>query len=124
MLWGETSLKAWSVALTLAASAGLALAQTPAAATAAGAAKSVGKGDRELGEYLSNQCTTCHQLSGKSAGAIPPIVGWPENQFVAVIQSYKEGVRDNETMRTISHRFTNEEIDALASYFGSITPAK
>ncbi len=77
-------------------------------------------GDKELGEYLSNQCTTCHQLSGKSEGAIPPIIGWPEDQFVAVIQSYKEGVRDNETMRTISHRFSNEEIEALASYFAAL----
>ena len=98
-------------------------AQTPAGA-AQSAAQASGKGDRELGEYLANQCTTCHQVSGKSVGGIPPIVGWPEDQFVAVIQSYKEGVRDNETMRTISHRFTNEEIEALASYFGALTPAK
>lgn len=82
------------------------------------------KGDRELGEYLSNQCTTCHQISGKSVGAIPPIVGWPEDQFIAIIQSYKEGVRDNETMRTISHRFTNDEIEALATYFGGIPMPK
>lgn len=81
------------------------------------------KGDKELGEYLSNQCTTCHQLSGKSVGGIPPIIGWPEDQFLAIMQSYKEGVRENETMRTISHRFTNEEIEALAAYFGSLKPA-
>ena len=81
------------------------------------------KGDRELGEYLANQCTTCHQISGKSVGAIPPIIGWPEDQFIAVIESYKEGVRENETMRTISHRFSVDEIEALARYFGSLKPA-
>jgi cytochrome c553 len=94
-----------------------------AQASSAGAAAAP-KGDRELGEYLSNQCTTCHQISGMSVGAIPPIVGWPDEQFIAVIQSYKEGVRDNETMRTISHRFSNEEIEALAAYFGSLKPAQ
>lgn len=81
------------------------------------------KGDRELGEYLASQCTGCHQVSGKAVGGIPPIVGWPEDAFVAVIQSYKEGVRENETMRTISHRFSNEEIEAMAAYFGSLKPA-
>lgn len=82
------------------------------------------KGDRELGEYLASQCTTCHQLSGKSAGAIPPIIGWPDDQFVAVIQAYKSGARDNETMRTIAHRLKVDEIEALAAYFGSLAPAK
>lgn len=98
-------------------------AQAPAGAAQA-TTRPASKGDRELGEYLASQCTTCHQLSGKSVGGIPPIVGWPEDQFVAIIQSYKEGVRDNETMRTISHRFTNEEIEALASYFGALKPAQ
>ncbi len=86
------------------------------------AAQPARKGDRELGEYLANQCTTCHQISGKTVGGIPPIVGWPEDQFIAIIESYKEGVRENETMRTISHRFSVEEIEALATYFGSIKP--
>ena len=37
-------------------------------------------GDRALGEYLSSECVTCHQLSGRYQG-IPPIVGWPEPSF-------------------------------------------
>lgn len=78
------------------------------------------KGDRELGEYLSSMCVACHQLSGKVSGGIPAIVAWPDDQFVAVIQSYKDGTRDNETMRTISHRLSQDEIEALAAYFGSL----
>lgn len=113
MIKAGRGLSSFLVGAVMAASgAGLAIANANA--------QKAGTGDRELGEYLSNQCTTCHQISGKSTGAIPPIIGWPEDQFVAVIQSYKEGVRDNETMRTISHRFSNEEIEALASYFGAI----
>jgi cytochrome c len=95
----------------------MALAATPAASGGSG-------GDRELGEYLSNMCTACHQVSGKQIGGIPAIVGWPEDQFVAVIHSYKDGTRDNETMRTISHRLSQEEIDALAAYFGGLKPAR
>jgi len=77
-------------------------------------------GDRELGEYLSSQCTGCHQLSGIAVGGVPPIVAWPEDQFIAIMDSYKEGVRDNETMRVISHRLSREEIAALAAFFGSL----
>ena len=78
------------------------------------------KGDREFGAYLSSQCTTCHQVSGRTVGGVPSIVAWPEDQFIAVIMSYKEGQRDNETMRTISHSLSLEEIAALAAYFGSL----
>lgn len=82
------------------------------------------KGDRELGEYLSSMCVGCHQLSGRVSGGIPAIVAWPDEQFVAVIQSYKDGTRDNETMRTISHRLSQEEIEALAAFFGGLPPPK
>jgi cytochrome c553 len=78
------------------------------------------RGDREFGEYLSSQCTGCHQISGRASGGVPPIVAWPEEQFIAVIRSYKEGIRENETMRMISHRLSQEEIEALAAYFGSL----
>lgn len=84
------------------------------------AASSPTKGDRELGEYLSSQCTGCHQISGRASGGVPAIVAWPEDAFIAVIQSYKQGERDNETMRVISHRLSNEEVAALAAYFGSL----
>lgn len=93
------------------------------AATATHAAEPI-KGDRELGEYLSSMCVACHQLSGKVTQGIPGIVAWPEESFVAVIESYKDGTRDNETMRTISHRLSLEEIAALAAYFGSLPAPK
>lgn len=87
---------------------------TPGAASA--------KGDRELGEYLSSQCTTCHQISGAQVGGVPAIVGWPEDQFVAVLHSYKDGTRDNEVMKSITHRLSQEDVEALAAYFGSLKP--
>jgi cytochrome c553 len=76
-------------------------------------------GDRELGEYLSSECVTCHQLSGKFDG-IPSIVGWPESDFIAALSEYRGKTRENAVMRSIAVKFTDEEIAALASYFGSI----
>ena len=82
--------------------------------TAAGRA-----GENAFGAYLSSLCVTCHQLTGQAAGAIPPIVGWPEEQFVAVMRSYRDGSRGNPAMRTVAAPLTDEEIAALAAYFGA-----
>ena len=76
-------------------------------------------GDRELGEYLSSECVTCHQLSGKYDG-IPPIVGWPPESFVEILTDYREKRRENPVMRSIAVKFTDDEIAALAAYFGSL----
>jgi cytochrome c553 len=85
---------------------------------------STSKGDKAYGEYLSAECVTCHQKSGKVVGGIPAIVGWPEDQFVAVMLSYREGARENQVMRSIAGKFKHDEIEALAAYFGSLKPQR
>ena len=78
-----------------------------------------GAGDKALGEYLSSECVTCHQLSGANVG-IPPIVGWPDSSFIEIMNEYRQKKRDNAMMQTIASRFSNEEIAALAAYFGRV----
>lgn len=96
----------------------------PAAAMLAAAAmaqdKPKPKGDVAFGEYLSSLCVTCHLPSGKAVGGIPPIVAWPEDQFVAVVNSYRWKERDNEVMQTVTAQLTDDEIAALAAYFGGL----
>jgi len=79
-------------------------------------------GDRALGEYLSAECTSCHQISGRSDGRIPSIVGWPEDQFIAVMESYRDRQRDNVVMQMVASRLSKEELSALATYFASLKP--
>lgn len=79
-------------------------------------------GDRALGQYLSSECVTCHQLSGRFDG-IPPIVGWPEESFVEIMNEYKNKKRDHAVMQTIAGRLSPDEISALAAFFGSVKPA-
>ncbi|MFZ1893694.1 MAG: hypothetical protein WAU59_06370 [Rhodoplanes sp.] len=81
----------------------------------------VAGGDRELGEYLSSECVTCHQLSGKYDG-IPPIIGWPSESFIEVLTDYRDKRRENLVMRSIAVKFTDDEIAALAAYFGGLKP--
>jgi cytochrome c553 len=80
------------------------------------------EGDKALGEYLSSECVTCHQLSGQYQG-IPPIVGWPAPTFITVMDEYRTKKRDNQIMQTIARRLSAEETAALAAYFGSLRPA-
>ncbi len=73
--------------------------------------------EKAFGQYLASECTTCHQISGEASNGIPPIVGWPRDQFIAVLKSYREKDRDNEVMQTIAGRLSDEEISALAAFF-------
>jgi cytochrome c553 len=77
------------------------------------------QGDRAFGEYLSSECVTCHQLSGRYEG-IPPIVGWPEKIFVEVMLEYRQKKRSNPIMETVAARLSEQEIAALAAYFKSV----
>ena len=50
------------------------------------------KGDVEYGEYLSGDCTACHQINGSYNG-IPSIIGWDEENFVWAMHSYKQKIQ-------------------------------
>jgi cytochrome c len=77
-------------------------------------------GDVELGKYLSEECVTCHQVSGSASGGVPPIAGLPEDQFVALMNAYKQKQRDNPVMQTVAGHLSADDIAALASYFGGL----
>jgi cytochrome c553 len=70
----------------------------------------------DYGEYLSSECATCHQLSGKSAG-IPSITGWPVDNFITALESYKNGLQENAAMLSVAKRLSDEDIKALAVFF-------
>ena len=74
------------------------------------------KGDPEYGQYLSGECTTCHQAGGGDDG-IPSITLWPEDQFVVAMHAYKNKQRNHPVMQMIASRLGDEEIAALAAYF-------
>ncbi len=77
------------------------------------------KGDSEYGEYLSGDCTACHQVDGSYNG-IPSITGWDEESFVWVMHEYKEKYRTHPVMQMMAGRLANDEIAALAAYFATL----
>lgn len=76
-------------------------------------------GDPEYGEYLSGECTTCHQAAGGDDG-IPSIVLWPEEDFVVAMHAYKTKKRNHPVMQMMAGRLGDEEIAALAAYFARL----
>lgn len=100
-----------------------ALARLALAAAALAAWAPARAGDRALGEYLSAECVTCHQLSGRQVGGIPAIIGLPEDAFVALMESYRRRERENQVMQAMAARLSAEEVAALAAYFGGLRPS-
>ena len=76
-------------------------------------------GDVEFGQYLSNECSTCHQKDGEDEG-IPSIVSWPEEDFVAAMHAYKQELRPHPVMQMMAKRLNDEEIAALAAYYATL----
>lgn len=76
-------------------------------------------GDPEYGQFLSGECVTCHKPSGGDDG-IPSIVGWPKENFIHALYEYKGKFRNNPVMQNVASRLGDEEMAALAAYFGSI----
>ncbi|MEY8839800.1 c-type cytochrome [Cribrihabitans sp. XS_ASV171] len=76
-------------------------------------------GDPEYGEYLATECTTCHRVDGEYDG-IPVITGWYEEDFVLAMHAYKQKIRPHPVMQMMAGRLSDEEIAALAAYFGAL----
>ncbi|MCB2134824.1 MAG: c-type cytochrome [Rhodobacteraceae bacterium] len=77
------------------------------------------QGDPAYGEYLSGECTTCHQVDGEDEG-IPSITAWPAEDFVIALHNYKRKTRPHPVMQMIAGRLNDEEIAALAAYFATL----
>ena len=76
-------------------------------------------GDPAYGEYLASECLTCHQRDGTNEG-IPSITLWPQEDFVIAMHAYKRKLRPHPVMQMMAGRLTDEEIAALAAYFGAL----
>lgn len=77
--------------------------------------------DQALGQFLSSECVTCHQITGRYEG-IPPIIGLPEAAFIEIMGEYRTKTRANPIMQMVAGRLSEEEVAALAAYFGNLTP--
>jgi cytochrome c len=82
---------------------------------------SVRAADLALGRHLSAECVACHPPDNRPKG-IPAIIGWPQDQFIAVLRSYKAKERDNPVMQSVAASLSDEQMAALAAYFATLKP--
>lgn len=74
------------------------------------------------GKRLSPQCTNCHRIEGPDNG-IPPIAGWPAEDFIFALKAYRDGGRTEPPNAGDAHKRLDEnQMKALAVYFGSLEP--
>ena len=76
----------------------------------------------DYGQHLSQECTTCHRKDGTDNG-IPAIIGREADHFVETMRFYQSGARDNPVMVSVARSLDDEQLRALAIYFGSLKPA-
>lgn len=94
-----------------------------AAGAGLGAAGLAAAGDdarlRSYGRHLAQECSGCHRIDGIDNG-IPSIVGWDAERFASTLRFYKTGARTNPVMVSVAGSLDEEQVAALAAYYGSL----
>ena len=71
------------------------------------------------GKHLSAECSGCHRVDGIDNG-IPSITGWAPIDFIATVGFFKDGSRPNPAMISVARSLDDEQVEALATYYGSL----
>jgi cytochrome c553 len=71
-------------------------------------------------------CEQCHGPNGVGVGdAFPPLAGQPAAYIAQQLEAWRDGKRPPgplELMRVVASRLSPQDIDAVAKYFGAVTP--
>ena len=80
--------------------------------------------DIEAGKAKSALCMACHGADGNSTNVIwPRLAGQHASYLAKQLRDYKSGKRINATMQGMVAALTEDDIDNLAAYYASQTPA-
>jgi len=74
---------------------------------------------KAYGRHLAGECTSCHRLDG-APSAIPSILGKTPDEFIALLKAYRDGRKTNQVMISVAKSLDDEQMAALAAYFGSL----
>jgi cytochrome c553 len=80
-------------------------------------------GDQALvpkGKDKATACLGCHGRSGEGNGEFPRLAGQHPDYLAKQLSSFKNGSRINGAMQAIAGNLSEEEIKALAAFFGSL----
>lgn len=74
----------------------------------------------KTGKTKAAMCFGCHGSSAEGNGQFPRLAGQHPEYLRKQLNSFKEGVRKNEHMQAIAGSLSEDDIKALAAYFGSL----
>jgi cytochrome c553 len=79
----------------------------------------------DKGKALASSCEKCHGAEGNSSTpGVPSLAGQQPHYLVTAIQEYHRGDRGTAAMKTILRGANRLELESLALYFASRTPAQ
>jgi cytochrome c553 len=79
----------------------------------------------ERGKALAQPCAKCHSEDGNSRKpGIPSLAGQQPNYFVVAVQEYLDAERKRSPMHALLPRLSKAELESVALYFASQTPAQ
>jgi len=79
----------------------------------------------ERGKALAQPCAKCHSEDGNSkTPGIPSLAGQQPNYFVIAVQEYLHAERKRSPMHAMLPRLSKAELESVALYFASQTPAQ
>jgi cytochrome c553 len=73
-----------------------------------------------IGKDKAAMCLGCHGNAGEGNGQFPRLAGQHPDYLVVQLQKFKSGERKNGMMQAIAGNLTDEDMKALAAYFGSL----
>lgn len=86
-------------------------------------ARTPAPGDKAAGKAAAEACAGCHGEQGvSSAPTTPSLAGQDAQYFASALQSYKDGSRDDPTMKASAAALDDATIKNLSAYYASLTP--
>jgi cytochrome c553 len=90
-----------------------------------GPAKAAPAAPYERGKALAQPCAKCHSEDGNSkTPGIPSLAGQQPNYFVVAVHEYLDAERKRSPMHAMLPRLSKADLESVALYFASQTPAQ
>lgn len=69
--------------------------------------------------YLAASCSGCHGTNGAAAPGMVALAGYPRGELIKAMAEFKSGTRPATLMHQLSKGYSEQQVEAMASYFAS-----
>jgi len=89
-----------------------------------GRAQTPATGDQKAGQEAAAACAGCHGAQGVSGNPATPSLAGQDAQYIeTALTAYKDGSRDDATMKAMAVALTDAMVKDLAAFYAAQTPA-